>query len=96
MKSSELKKGMQVTYVPRHSKEYKDMELGHVTSWNDEFVFVEYGGGTSQSTPYELLLKGDKTFYCYNEHDSVLDGSFGRCSKRCSECSGILPHNTIY
>jgi hypothetical protein len=88
MEATELKKGMNVTYVPRHSMEHKDRQLGNVTSWNDSFVFVDYGTGTSQATPYDLLWKGDKTFNCHNENNSVLDGAFGRCSKRCSECGG--------
>lgn len=82
-------KGDIVTYVPRHARNnesHPDREVGKVTSVNDTYVFVDYGTGNSKATRPEDLVKGDKTFYCYNENNSVLDGAFGRCMFKCSEC----------
>lgn len=65
MKFNELKKNLQVTYVPRHAKNnenHPDRQLGIITSWNDTFVFVNYGTGTSKATDINDLLKGDQTF----------------------------------
>ena len=54
--------GSKVTYIPRHAKDdasHPDAEGGTISSWNDKFVFVNYGRtGTSQATPPELLRFG--------------------------------------
>jgi hypothetical protein len=70
---SQLHKGLTVTYVPREC--LKDgsplistthrWEVGKVTSWNDRFVFVDYGSTQGKATyPSELfegdLIKGDE------------------------------------
>lgn len=89
MKVTDFKVGETVTYIPRHSNEYSDRELGKVTSINDKFVFVDYGYGTSQATMPENLRQGDETFYCPDEHNSVLDGAFGRCTHRCKRCTSM-------
>jgi hypothetical protein len=87
MEREDLKKGMTVTYVPRNSGEDRSRrEVGVVTSWNDSFVFVDYGTGTSKATSLETLMRGDETFVCENELNSVLDGAFGRCEKKCNNC----------
>lgn len=52
--------GSKVTYVPRHADNpnHPDVEGGTIASWNDEFVFVDYGTGTNKATPPELLMWG--------------------------------------
>lgn len=89
-KLSDFKPGDEVTYIPRHAKmdeRHPDRELGIVTSVNDTFVFARYGDRTgSQATSPADLQKGDHTFTCHNENNSVLDGAFGRCKKVCSDC----------
>ena len=87
MNKENLKSGLVVTYIPRHAKHsYVDRELGQISSWNDRFVFVDYGTGTNKATDIEDLEIGDMTFYCANEHDSVMDMAFGRCETQCREC----------
>lgn len=56
----ESDKGAKVTYIPRHADgaDHPDVEGGVITSWNDKFVFVEYGTGTPKGTPAELLVWG--------------------------------------
>jgi len=69
-----------VTYMPKK-------EVGVVTSMNDSFVFVRYGTDTtSKATRREDLEKGDQSFYCPNEHNSILAGAFGRCATICRNC----------
>lgn len=93
MRTTNFKVGDEVTYIPRHAKNdenHPDRELGRVTSINDEFVFVRYGNKTgSQATSPNDLVKGDYTFYCPDEHNSVLDGAFGRCSHICQNCKRV-------
>jgi len=89
MNKEDLKSGLLVTYIPRHTKTYKDMELGKISSWNDRFVFVDYGTGTNKATNIEDLEIGDQTFYCADEHNSILDMAFGRCEVQCQTCKNI-------
>lgn len=54
-------RGSKVTYVPGHAKGnagHKDCEEGTISSWNDKFVFVNYGTGTSKATRPEDLVWG--------------------------------------
>ncbi len=98
MEYKELQKGMTVTYVPSHIKRtvqpsiaanYIGRELGKVTSWNESYVFVDYdNSGRGKATRIEDLEKGDQSFYCADEWDSVLDGAFGRCGTKCRNCGG--------
>lgn len=53
--------GSKVTYIPRHANgdaSHADSEGGTVSSWNDTYVFVNYGTGTNKATPPELLVWG--------------------------------------
>jgi len=62
MNKENLKVGMVVTYVPRHARgneNHKDRELGKVKSWNDRFVFVDYGDGRGKATSLEDLREGN-------------------------------------
>jgi hypothetical protein len=52
--------GSKVTYIPSHAQKnanHKDAEQGHIKSWNDRFVFVQYITGV-KATPPELLVWG--------------------------------------
>ena len=93
MKTSDFHPEDIVTYIPHHARQnenHPDRELGVVTSVNDTVVFVRYGDNTSsQATRPDDLEKGNKTFYCSNENDSVLDGAFGRCENHCANCRHI-------
>lgn len=44
--------GSKVTYVPQHADGagHPDCEGGTITSWNDKYVFVNYGTGTNKAT----------------------------------------------
>jgi hypothetical protein len=96
MEHKDLQKGMTVTYVPNRAKiygregivnKYIGREVGKVTSWNESYVFVDYNGSDQgKATRIEDLEKGDTSFYCANEWDSVLDGAFGRCGTQCRNC----------
>ena len=96
MEYTQLEKGMIVTYIPKHhkqivpfgnAKDYEGREVGKVTSWNESYVFVDYSNsGRGNATMIEDLVKGNKSFYCSNEWDSVLDGAFGRCGSQCQDC----------
>lgn len=88
MTVEDFKVGQKVTYIPRHAREdimHKDREVGTVTSINDRFVFMN-----SQACSPDDLRIGDQTFYCADEHNSVLDGAFGRCQSICNYCQNIL------
>ena len=53
--------GSKVTYVPRYAKGnagHKDCEGGTISSWNDKFIFVNYGTGTNAATRPEDLVWG--------------------------------------
>lgn len=57
-----LKRGMLVTYIPsRCPDDVEQREVGVVTSWNDSYVFVDYGTGHSKATRREDLSEGDHT-----------------------------------
>ncbi len=95
MNKNELQIGLEVTYIPSHTKRlvmpnihshYIGRELGKITSGNDKYVFVDYGSGTSKATDIKDLEVGNKSFYCHDEWDSVLDGAFGRCGTQCVNC----------
>jgi len=88
MTADELSIGKKVTYIPKFwFWSYNNRELGIVTSWNDKYVFVDYvGNGRGVATRLEDLVAGDQTFYCADEHNSVMDGAFGRCPNQCSNC----------
>ena len=54
-------KDSKVTYVPRHANgnaSHPAAEGGTISSWNDTYVFVNYGTGTNKATPPELLVWG--------------------------------------
>lgn len=57
--------GREVVYVPDYLRvqmvihnrsSYIGVEIGKITSWNDSYVFVDYGTGTSQATRPEDLM----------------------------------------
>lgn len=55
-----FKVGDKVVYVPSYLKEKKyftdEIEVGIISSWNDEFIHVRYGNdNTSKATRYEDL-----------------------------------------
>ena len=57
----ESDKGSKVTYIPTHAKgdaNHSDSEGGTISSWNDRFVFVNYGTGTNKATRPEDLVWG--------------------------------------
>ena len=49
--------GSKVTYIPHHAKHNSNLwEGGTISSWNDQYVFVNYGKGTNAATrPYDLV-----------------------------------------
>jgi hypothetical protein len=54
-------KGSKVTYIPSHahgSAAHPDCEGGTISSWNNWFVFVNYGKGTNAATRTEDLVWG--------------------------------------
>lgn len=56
---TEEDKGSKVTYVPGHAKDDSSQwEGGTISSWNDTYVFVNYGRGTNAATRPEDLLWG--------------------------------------
>lgn len=84
MTVKDFKVGDEVTYIPRHcigNDSYRERELGKVTSINDRYVFFN-----GKACDPELLRKGDQTFYCPDEYNSVTDGAFGRCNHQCQNC----------
>ena len=53
--------GAKVTYIPNHAKgnaSHPDCEGGTISSWNDSFIFVNYGKGTNAATKAENLVWG--------------------------------------
>lgn len=53
--------GSKVTYIPLHANgnaQHEDCEGGVISSWNDKFIFVNYGTGHSQATRPEDLVWG--------------------------------------
>lgn len=53
--------GSKVTYTPPHAHgdcSHPAAESGTIKSWNDMFIFVEYGTGTAKATPARLLHWG--------------------------------------
>jgi len=54
-------RGSKVTYIPGHAKgsaAHEDCEGGTISSWNDTFIFVNYGKGTNAATRPEDLVWG--------------------------------------
>jgi hypothetical protein len=51
MNIQEVKKGLEVVYIPRHlrgkSEQFQHRERGEIISWNDLYVFVRFFGDTS-------------------------------------------------
>lgn len=58
IKDEELKEGLEVTYISRDGRK---RELGIVSSWNEYFVFVDYGTSHAQATDRADLKVGDHT-----------------------------------
>ena len=53
--------GSKVTYIPLHANgnaSHPDCDGGTIASWNDKFVFVNYGTGTNEATRPEDLVFG--------------------------------------
>lgn len=53
--------GSPVTYIPRHAKgdaSHKDCEQGHISSFNEGYVFVRFKAACGAATPTELLVWG--------------------------------------
>ena len=53
--------GSKVTYIPHHAQEnagHEDCKGGTIASWNDRYVFVDYGTGTNQATRSQDLVWG--------------------------------------
>lgn len=58
---NEVEVGDKVTYIPTHAKgnaNHVDSQGGTISSWNDTFIFVNYGTGTNQATRPEDLVRG--------------------------------------
>jgi len=62
IKGRELKKehkGSKVTYIPLHAEgdaSHPDCQGGTISSWNERYVFVNYGTGINQATdPFDLV-----------------------------------------
>jgi len=54
-------KNSKVTYIPAHAHgdaSHSDCEQGTISSWNDTYVFVNYGTGTNAATRPEDLVWG--------------------------------------
>lgn len=61
IKLEEKHVGAKVTYIPPHDKEnaqHEDAEGGTISSWNDTYVFVNYGTGTNKATYPRMLVWG--------------------------------------
>lgn len=53
--------GSKVTYIPNHAHDdvnHVDCLGGTIASWNNRFVFVNYGTGTNQATDSTNLVWG--------------------------------------
>lgn len=53
--------GSKVTYIPSHANgdaSHPDAEGGTISSWNDMYIFVDYGTGTNKATPSDKLVWG--------------------------------------
>jgi hypothetical protein len=52
--------GSKVTYIPDHAKNtnHKDCKGGTISSWNDTYIFVNYGTGTNAATCSRNLVWG--------------------------------------
>ena len=51
--------GSKVTYIPNHAKDDSSQwEGGTISSWNDQYIFVNYGKGTNAATRPQDLVWG--------------------------------------
>lgn len=53
--------GSKVTYIPSHAHglaNHEDCKGGTISSWNDSYIFVNYGTGTNQATYPRHLVWG--------------------------------------
>lgn len=53
--------GSKVTYVPGHALgrlDHPDCKSGTIASWNEKYIFVNYGTGTNQATNPQHLVWG--------------------------------------
>ncbi len=64
----ELEIGMDVGYLNPPSTP----QIGRVTSWNDLWVFVDYGTGNSQATSYNHLFRVKQV----DKSESMLETNF--------------------
>lgn len=58
---TEEHKGSKVTYIPSYANRnasHPACEEGTISSWNDTYVFVNYGRGTNAATRPENLVFG--------------------------------------
>lgn len=58
---TESDKGSKVTYIPPHANgdaSHEDAEGGVISSWNNSFIFVEFGTGTAKACRPENLVWG--------------------------------------
>ena len=61
VKLQDIHRDSKVTYVPSHvhgNAGHEDCEGGTISSWNDKFIFVNYGKGTNAATRPEDLVWG--------------------------------------
>lgn len=91
-KLTDADKGRGVIYTPHHSTpENPDTERGVISSWNDTYIFVRYGPGSTaaatdpeqleweqQVTDQELRDKAEGLVWCQC-HSMVREG--GMCSE---------------
>lgn len=58
---TEEDKGSKVTYIPPHAKgnaSHPNTQGGTIASWNEKFIFVDYGTGHNKATRPEDLMWG--------------------------------------
>lgn len=48
--------GSKITYIPPHAEAHS--QEGTILSWNDSFIFVEFGRGTPHGCRSENLIGG--------------------------------------
>jgi hypothetical protein len=56
---TDINVGDPVTYIPPHANgdaSHPDSERGHIKSWNDTYVFVQYLGNTKATRPEDLIF----------------------------------------
>jgi len=52
--------GSPVTYIPNHadSAAHPDAERGHISSYNEKYIWVRFKSATGENTPPENLVWG--------------------------------------